>query len=61
MTTVANYGKLSDGELFEQLKAETEKLPLNRDPDERRELWREINGLVAEIERRYPPSTAPLS
>jgi len=55
MTTVANYGRLSDGELFEQRKTETEELPLSGDPGERRELWREIDGLVAEIHLRYPP------
>ncbi len=61
MARMADYRKLSDRELFEQLKVEHEKLPLNHDPDERRELWREINGLAAEIERRYPPSAEPLS
>ena len=55
-----DYGQLTDGELFERLKTEHEKLPITKDPDERLKLWREIDRLNAEIQRRYPLSTTPL-
>lgn len=60
LPAVADYSKLTDGELFEQLRTEAEKLPFD-DPEERRELWREIDGISAEIRRRYPPSSTPIS
>jgi hypothetical protein len=53
--------KQSDEFLFEELDAEQRKIPLNKDPKERRQIWREIFALRAELERRYPPETEPLS
>lgn len=52
--------KLTDGELLEWLQAEYQKLPITKDRDERRKVWSEIDGLNAELQSRYPPSTAPL-
>ena len=55
-----DLSKESDSYLFRELDAEQRKLPLNKDPEERRQIWREIFALRAELERRYPPATDPL-
>jgi len=52
--------KQSDRYILEELDAEQRKLPLNKDPDERTQIWREIFALRDELERRYPPATHPL-
>jgi hypothetical protein len=49
--------KQSDEFRFEELDAEQRKIPINRDPDERKQIWREILALRAELERRYLPAT----
>jgi hypothetical protein len=56
---MTDYGQLGDGELFDRLRAEHGKLPTTKDPDERHEIWQEINRLDAELQRRYPPITSP--
>jgi hypothetical protein len=56
-----DLSKEGDRYLFEELDAEQRKLPLNRDPEERKQIWREIFALRAELERRYPPSTETLA
>jgi hypothetical protein len=45
-----------DRYLFEELDAEQRKLPLNTDPEERKQIWKEIFTLRDELERRYPPT-----
>jgi hypothetical protein len=57
---MADYGEVTDSELFERLKTEHEKLPVTKDRDDRLKLWREIDRLNAEIQGRYPLSTTPL-
>lgn len=57
---MADYAELTDSELFERLRAEHEKLQTTKDRDERLKLWREIDRLNAEIQRRYPLSTTPI-
>jgi hypothetical protein len=58
---VADYSDLTDVELMERYNlVKHEQLPLISDPDDRRELWAVINGLSAEIHRRYPPVTTPI-
>ena len=57
---VMNLERESDRYLFEELDVEQRKLPLNNDPEERKQIWREIFALRAELERRYPPAFDPL-
>jgi hypothetical protein len=52
-TTVVDYGKLTDGELLEQLRAENEKLPMTKDRDG-------VSGWVTLLRRgRQTPLTTP--
>jgi len=55
-----NLARESNRYLIYDLYAEQRKLPLNEDPEERKQIWREIFALRPELERRYPPATDPL-
>ncbi len=52
---------LSDEEVLDELRTAHEDVVRSSDPDKRRAAWERVIVATRELERRYPPASAPLA